>query len=427
MSFFGSFPFGFSGTSHSQHHAEKRQVENTKYYELLGMPQTATCEEIKKAFLKIAIKKHPDKGGDPALFAEISHAAEVLSDPNKRAVYDKYGAEGIREGIQDASNNDNIDIFDLLTNGGKKKQGERRKAPDATFTLKVTLEEIFNGKTSKISIQRDRCCTACQGKGGSKVSTCTDCRGQGVVIQMAQVGPGMYTQVQSNCESCLGEGKSVDPKFKCKSCKGKRMNKEKKVIEIVVDKGVPDQHKYSFNGESDEAPGIEAGDLIVIIETKEHSVYSRKKADLIMTKKINLSEALTGYCFTIQHLDGTTKLIRSTPGEIVKPGDIKTVEELGMPIFRTPYRFGNLFINFEVEFPSPHSFSAKQVATLRSILPQPESCDLEADEIHTTIMFDKAHITETSASSYSDIHNEEEEASSRHRGGQRVECSGTIF
>mmetsp|Transcript_6847 Transcript_6847/g.12428 ORF Transcript_6847/g.12428 Transcript_6847/m.12428 type:complete len:437 (+) Transcript_6847:1278-2588(+) len=436
MSFFsGGFPFGgfgFSGEEGHTHHAPQREVENTRYYEILEVPQTASCEEIKKAFRRISMKKHPDKGGDPDLFAEISHAAQVLSDPDKRAVYDKYGDQGIKEGIQDASNNEGMSIFDLLSGRrpGGSKRDEPKKAPDVTFSLKVSLEDIYNGKTSKIAVQRDRCCTDCQGKGGSKVNTCSECGGRGAVVKMVQIGPGMYGQTRATCDNCLGEGKSVDPKFKCKACKGKKMNKEKKVIEVVVDKGVPNGHKYSFHGESDEAPGLQAGDLIVVVETKEHPLFKRKKADLIITKKINLYEALTGYSFAVQHLDGTTRVIKSQPGEVVKPGDVKTVEELGMPIFRTPYRFGNLFVYFEVDFPLPQSFTDEQQSTLRTILPPPEQIDEEVgvESRHTAINFDKAHVTEASAYSHSDIHNEEEEGYERMRGrGQQVECSGTIF
>jgi DnaJ-class molecular chaperone len=436
MSFFGGgFPFGgfggFPGEDMHSHHHSREPVENTKYYELLEVTQAASCEEIKKAYRKIAMKKHPDRGGDHAEFAEITHAAGVLSDPDKRAVYDKYGEQGIKEGIQDASNNEGMSIFDLLS-GRKPTSGRRdepRKAPDVTFSLNVSLEDVYNGKSSKIAVQRDRCCTECQGKGGSKVATCRECEGRGMVMKMVQLGPGMYGQTRAPCDTCGGEGKSVDPKFKCKTCKGKKMNREKKVIDVVVDQGVPNGHKYTFNGESDEAPGLAPGDLIVVIETKEHPVFKRRKADLVFTKKINLYEALTGYRFTITHLDNSVKLIQSQPGEVIKPGDIKTVEDLGMPIFRTPYRNGNLFINFEVEFPSPQAFSVEQQATLREILPPPEQVDEEVapGSTHSAITFDKSQVTEAAATGYSDIHHEEEEAQEGMRGGQRVQCSGTIF
>lgn len=113
---------------------------------------------------------------------------------------------------------------------------------------------MYNGKTTKIAVQRDRVCVDCNGKGGSKVSRCGECKGQGVVIKMQRMGP-MVMQSQGYCDDCGGKGEIIDPKFKCKTCKGNKVIKERKVIEIQVDKGAPNNHKYSFMGEADEAPG----------------------------------------------------------------------------------------------------------------------------------------------------------------------------
>mmetsp|Transcript_9243 Transcript_9243/g.1382 ORF Transcript_9243/g.1382 Transcript_9243/m.1382 type:complete len:151 (+) Transcript_9243:642-1094(+) len=150
----------------------------------------------------------------------------------------------------------------------------------------------------------------------------------------------------------------MDPKNICKGCKGKRVLKERKVIEVQVDKGAPNKHKVNYAGESDEAPGLQPGDLIVILTESKHETFERKKADLVMNKKITLKQALTGFSFDITHLDGSKKVIRSNEGDIIKPGDVRTVIELGMPIMRTPWKYGNLFIYYEVEFPLPRSLGA---------------------------------------------------------------------
>lgn len=429
MSFFSGFPFGSHFQFGSQSHEGSQpaqEVDNNRFYELLGVSKTASCDEIKKAYRRLAIKKHPDKGGDPKEFAELTHAAEILTDPDKRQVYDRYGEEGIKSGMQDSSNNVS-DIFDLLMGrGGRSREGPKR-TPDTAFSLKVSLEEVYSGKTSKVAITRDRVCSGCNGKGGTNVKTCSSCKGKGAVVRVMQMGPGMYSQSEGPCDACEGRGQIIEARGRCTACKGNRVVKERKTIEIYVDKGVPSKHVYTFHGESDEAPGVSAGDLLVSIEVKEHEVFQRKGADLYLEKKITLAEALTGYRFAVRHLDGTDKLIVARPGDIVKTGDLRTVEELGLPVFRSPFKHGNLFISFDVEFPAPGYFPDRSLMRLREILPPPEPMDIETRPAsqHTSINFDKSQITESASRAYSDIHNEEED--DPRIKGKRVQCSGTIF
>lgn len=421
MSFFsGGFPFGdfFEGAK-----AQKKEpADTTKYYELLGVDKSASCADIKKKYRLLAKTMHPDKGGDAKKFAEITHAAEILSDPDKRKVYDAHGEEGINQGIPASGP---TDLFDLLS-GRSRDTNDSKRTPDTSFTLKVSLEDLYNGASKKIAINRDRVCSSCNGKGGDKVNTCTSCKGKGMITKMTQMGPGMFSQSTGPCDKCRGQGRIIEDSSMCKVCRGNQVVKERKVIEITVDKGAPNHHKYNFYGESDEAPGMQPGDLVVIIEEKEHEVFKRKKADLIMTKKISLKEALTGYRFVINHFDGD-KVIESSIGDIVKPGDVRTVEELGMPLMRTPYKHGNLFIYFEVEFPLPGSLSAKDMQGLKGILPG-ENCEVsgQAGQAHKCIVFDKAHVTENNSKIHSD-YKEDDEEDPRMKGGQRVQCSGTIF
>ena len=422
MSFFsGGFPFGdfFEGSRGKQ----KNDADTQKFYDLLEVDKTASCQDIKKKYRILAKTLHPDKGGDPKKFAEITHAAEILSDPDKRKIYDMHGEEGINQGMSASSGP--TDIFDLLS-GKNRESNESKRSPDTNFTLKVSLEDLYNGATKKIAINRDRVCAECGGKGGSKVNVCSQCKGRGMVTKMTQMGPGMYSQTTGPCDVCRGQGKSIDEKCKCKTCKGNMVIKERKVIEITVDKGAPNHHKYNFHGESDEVPGLLPGDLVVIIEEKEHEIYKRKKADLIMTKKISLKEALTGYSFVINHFEGE-KLIQNSPGDVVKPGDIRTVEELGMPLMRTPYKHGNLFIYFEVEFPAPGSLSGSDKKTLKKVLPGGD-IDMKGNEAttHKCIVFEKAHVTENNSKIHSDYKDEDEEEDPRMKG-QKVQCSGTIF
>lgn len=422
MSFFsGGFPFGdfFGGAGPSR---PKKEADTTRFYELLGVDKSTSCADIKKKYRQLAKTMHPDKGGDPKVFAEITHASEILSDPEKRKVYDMHGEEGINQGMSASSGP--TDIFDLLSGRGRETN-EAKRTSDTSFTLKVSLEDLYNGTTKKIAINRDRICSSCEGRGGSKVNTCPQCKGKKMVTKVTQMGPGMYSQSTGPCDQCRGQGKIIDDATKCKSCKGNQIVKERKIIEVTIDKGAPNHHKYNFHGESDEAPGLLPGDLIVIIEEKEHEIFKRKKADLVMTKKLSLKEALTGYSFIINHFDGE-KAIQNNPGDVVKPGDVRTVEELGMPLMRTPYKHGNLFIYFEVDFPAPGSLTVSDMKTLKAVLPgevEMVNSDLQP---HKCIVFDKAHVTENHTAIHSDYKDEEEE-DPRLKGAQQVKCSGTIF
>ena len=138
---------------------------------------------------------------------------------------------------------------------------------------------------------------------------------------------------------------------KCKECKGKMVKNIKRKIGIDIDKGVPDGHRYTMGGEGDEYPEIETGDLVVEVFLDKHKDFIRRGADLVYKTEISLLEALTGVKIAITHLDGRRILIYTEPGEIIQPEKLKTVTELGMPFFNSPYRFGNLYIDFQIAFP----------------------------------------------------------------------------
>jgi len=179
---------------------------------------------------------------------------------------------------------------------------------------------------------------------------------------MMQLGPGMYTQRSGPCDECDGKGESIDDKKKCKVCAGKKVKKEKKTLKVEVDKGAPHGEKYTIHGEADQIPDAEPGDVIVQIVCSKHKNFIRKGADLAIEKEITLIEALTGIDFVITHLDGRKIRIKNNPGEVIKPDDIKTVENMGMPLNKRTYVFGNLFIHFKIKF--PNSMDAKNIATI---------------------------------------------------------------
>jgi DnaJ family protein A protein 2 len=255
-------------------------------------------------------------------------------DAEKRQIYDRYGEEGLQSG-----GGGGPDLSDLLGGmfgmggGGRGKPSGPKKCKSEGHQVKATLADLYNGKTSKLVVNRDRICSKCNGVGGKAgaVTTCSGCKGRGMRTYMQQMGPGMYSQSTRPCDDCHGEGEIINEKDRCKTCEGKKVVKEKKILDVQIDKGAPNGERYVFHGESNEFPGMEPGDIIVQVNEEAHSEFKRKGADLLLEKEISLLESLTGVDFVLTHLDGRKIRIKNKPGEVIKPDDIKTVEGHGMP------------------------------------------------------------------------------------------------
>jgi DnaJ family protein A protein 1 len=300
-------------------------VKETAYYDLLGVKPNATADELKKSYRKMALKYHPDKNPDKDAaekFKHISQAYEVLSDPKKREIYDKGGEQALKEGgLSEGSFHSPMDIFDMFFGGGGGGASRRRKenkGKDVIHQMSVTLEDLYNGSVRKLALQKNVICDSCGGKGGKEgaVQKCTTCRGSGTQVIMNQLGPGMYQQIHTSCRDCSGAGERINPKDVCKTCQGRRIVHERKILEVHVDKGMEDGQKITFYGEGDQSPGLESGDIIIILEEREHSTFRRKDMDLYMKMDISLSEALCGFKRTIKTLDNRTLVITSHPGKL---------------------------------------------------------------------------------------------------------------
>eukprot|EP01041_Mallomonas_annulata_P011443 gene11443-23934_t len=349
-------------------------VDNEGLYKVLGVAKGADEAEIKKAYKKMALKHHPDKGGDVEKFKEISAAVEVLTDPEKRKIYDQYGQEGLERDGGGGEHHSADDIFSAFFGGGRGGGGRRsgpQKGEDITHPVKVSLEDLYNGKTVRLAINRNKLCPECEGRGGKVGAerSCSDCNGRGIRIQLRQIGPGMVQQIQSSCPECRGAGKILDERDKCKECKGKKVYKDRKVLEAVVEKGMKNGQKIRFAGEADEAPGTVPGDVIFVVQEKEHEIFKRKGADLVLTLELQLSEALCGFTRTITHMDGRILRIDSKAGEIIKPDDVRLIQGEGMPFHGNPFTKGRLFVHFRVTFPT--SMSPGAVTALKAVLPRP--------------------------------------------------------
>eukprot|EP01156_Anaeramoeba_ignava_P022650 Anaeramoba_ignava/c20919_g2_i1.p1 GENE.c20919_g2_i1~~c20919_g2_i1.p1 ORF type:complete len:232 (-),score=84.94 c20919_g2_i1:118-813(-) len=183
----------------------------------------------------------------------------------------------------------------------------------------------------------------------------------------------MIQQVQQRCDVCGGTGETIMDEYRCKKCNAKKVINERKILEVFIDKGMRWGEKITFPGEGDQAPDTVAGDVVLVLSEKHHSIFQRKGNDLFMTHNLTLVEALCGFEFVLQHLDGRQLVIKSEQNEIIKPGDVRGIEHQGMPLKESPYEFGNLYVKFEVEFPKKGQINSKNFNTLREILPNPKT------------------------------------------------------
>ncbi|XP_065186906.1 dnaJ homolog subfamily A member 2-like isoform X1 [Sycon ciliatum] len=427
--------------------------KDTRLYDILGVSPDATDSQLKKAYHKLAMKYHPDKNPEAGdKFKEISFAYEVLTDKEKRQIYDAYGEKGLREGGGGGGFDE--DIFSRIFGGGGLFGGmggmggmggfpfggmgggmgggggggarRRRKGEDIAHPLAVSLEDLYNGRETKLHLSKDVICAKCKGKGGKEgaVQPCKSCNGRGIKVVLRQIGPGMVSQSQSMCSDCRGEGEIIREKDRCKTCVGKRVVNESKTLEVHVDKGMRDGQRITFAGEGDQHPDMEPGDVHLVLQLKEHSVFQRQGDVLIMEKKITLTEALCSAQFTIDHLDGRQLLVKSPPGYVIEPGSTQVVPNEGMPHYRSPFEKGNLIIKFEVEFPKNGFASEDHLKKLEQLLPaRPAAVEVSEDAEEVDLMeYDPSQHTDgrgRRGEAYQDGDSDDEGAG----GGPRVQCA----
>eukprot|EP00760_Papus_ankaliazontas_P039547 PhM_4_TR9633/c1_g1_i1/m.64339/K09503/DNAJA2; DnaJ homolog subfamily A member 2 len=350
-------------------------VKETKFYDLLGVDPTADEDAIKRAYRKLALKYHPDKNpGDAAAaekFKELSVAYEILSDADKRKRYDQFGEKGIDNDMQGM---DPTDIFSHFFGGGRRPRGEP-KPKDIVHELPVALEAFYMGKVAKLAVTRDRFCSTCSGRGTNKEgveATCRQCNGRGVQLVTRQLGPMFVQQMQVQCSNCNGRGSAVKPEDRCKGCDGKQVIKDKKVFEVSIEKGMKRGDHVSFQGEGDQVPGVRlAGDIIIVFDQKPHDRFQRKGSHLYFEKKISLVEALTGFKFELEHLDGRKLLVQTPPGVVLDPDHLWAIDREGMPVANTGgIEKGQMVIKFTVEYPK--TLDEKQCAQLHAVFGKPQ-------------------------------------------------------
>ncbi|KAF8589816.1 DnaJ-domain-containing protein [Ramaria rubella] len=325
------------------------------FYKVLDIHKSADDATIKKAYRKLSRRYHPDKNKDPGAdekFVEVARAYEVLSDPQKRGIYDRHGEEGLRqhEGGQRATNP--MDMFSAFF-GGHQHQ-EVRRGPTMTSDFEVSLEDMYKGAEIDFMIHKKILCDHCRGSGAASdrdIQTCPTCDGSGVQITRQQMFPGMVVQGQTTCTACGGRGKIITQQ--CPHCSGQKVVSHTQHYTLEVPAGVPEGHEVVFEAEGDESPDWEAGDVIIRVRGgKKRGGWRRKEHSLYWTETIGVEEALLGFERNLTHLDGHTVMLNRDA--VTQPGKlsfVQTVKGEGMPIFRGSGH-GDLYVEYTVVLPT---------------------------------------------------------------------------
>jgi molecular chaperone DnaJ len=292
------------------------------YYEVLGVTRTAASDEIKSAYRKAALKWHPDRNPEnkseaEVKFRECTEAYSVLSDAQKRQVYDTYGHAGLSgmgggQGFDNTVFQDFHDIFgdffgfeDLFGGGGRHGRSRTQRGSDLRYDMSLTFDEAAAGVTTKIKLPRQEYCQECKGTGAKKgtgVQTCEACKGRGQLAYQQ----GFFT-ITRTCATCQGAGQIV--RERCLECRGQGRLEREKTIELRIPPGVDTGTRLRVAGEGEPGPnGGPAGDLYVVLEVKEHPFFERRGADLYCTIPLSIAQATLGTELQLPGLNGEEKL-----------------------------------------------------------------------------------------------------------------------
>lgn len=357
-------------------------AEKRDYYEVLGVDRSASEDEIKVAYRRLAIKYHPDRNpGDKVAeekFKEAAEAYEVLHDPQKRQQYDQFGfnAPGGGFGGFSSGGMDMDDIFSMFGdifggrsggfggfggfggNGGSSQRVYR--GSDLRLKVKLSLQDIASGVTKKFKVREDVPCEHCQGtgsEGGVRPETCPTCHGSGMVTRTVRSMFGMM-QTQSECPTCHGEGTII--KSKCKACGGSGVVKGEKVVEINVPAGVEEGMVLNVHGKGNAGPhnGV-PGDIQVIIEEEKSDVFIRDKQDLIYNLLLDFPTAALGGEAEIPTIDGKKFPLKIDPG--TQPGKTMRLRGKGLPAVQGyGSGTGDIVVNISVYVPKTLSKNEKK-------------------------------------------------------------------
>ncbi len=353
-------------------------AEKRDYYEVLGVERNATEAQISEAYRKLALKHHPDRnpGDDEAVvrFKAAAEAFEVLSHPEKRARYDRYGHAGLEGGgaphFHDVSDIFNAfgdvfgeGFFSDLFGGGGGRRARSRKGGDVRCDVTLDLFEAARGTSKVVRFMRHVLCEKCSGSGakpGTQPETCRYCGGQGRVVQQS----GIFA-MQTTCPACHGRGRTIrDP---CGDCRGSGYVQKKVTRKVDIPAGVDDQTRLRLSGEGEPSPnGGPAGDCYCFISVSEHPLFQRKGQDLLCQIPISYPQAVLGATIDVPTLDGREDM--SIPAG-TQSGEVFTLKGRGMPDPRYRGR-GNLHVQVYIEVPKTlapeHETAIRQLAEIEN-------------------------------------------------------------
>lgn len=360
--------------------------KNESFYDTLGVDKNCSDTEIKAAYKKLAMKYHPDRNPEGAeKFKDINNAYQVLSDPEKRKMYDMHGEEAINDSGFNYANPE--DIFAQMFNqgfggfggfggfegfggfgggGGGRRRQTQQPAP-ITYKVSLNLQDFYTGTQKTFDVKRTEECQACDGfgtKNKQSPETCSKCKGNGFILETRQIGPGMIQQNQKECPSCRGSGEIIREENKCRECFGKKTAQGSKILKVNIQKGQNEGDLY-YRGEGNQIPNGPKGDVIMSLVCNPHPLFTRKGDDLFMKHKISLRDALGGFSCEFQHLDGRVCSL-VIEKEVIKPFHLKKIKGKGMPKLGKD-SFGDLYVQFEIIFPEYNQI--EDLSELTSKLP----------------------------------------------------------
>ncbi len=342
------------------------------YYEVLGVARTASADELKKVYRKLAMQYHPDRNpGDQEAehaFKEVNEAYEILKDENKRAAYDRYGHRAFSQGGPGAGGggfdfefaSGFSDIFDEMFGefmGGRRSGQGAMRGADLRYNMQISLEEAFAGLKTTIEVPTSVSCETCHGTGGkdgSEPVTCTTCRGAGKV----RAQQGFFT-IERACPTCHGQGRVIkDP---CPACSGAGRVQRAKTLQVAIPAGVEEDTRIRLSGEGEAGlRGAPPGDLYIFLSIKPHRIFQREGADIYCTVPIPMTTAALGGTVEVPVIDGSRAAIEIPRG--TQTGAQFRQKGKGMSVLRSPAR-GDMFVRTVVE--TPVNLTKRQEELLR--------------------------------------------------------------
>ncbi len=334
------------------------------YYDILGINKTASADEIKRAYRKLASEHHPDRGGHSEKFKEINEAYQVLSDTGKRSQYDQYGQtfeQAQRQGGFSGNpfggfgfegfnaSSGSFGFEDILSSmfGGEETQA-RNRGIDLEMPLRISFKEAIFGVEKEIAIEKKNPCAKCNGSGaepGSKINTCPKCHGQGQIKSQRRTIFGTVA-TSTNCDRCEGTGKT--PEKPCSECRGVGLKRGRKTIKVSIPAGIDNGQRIRVRGEGEQGyRGSAVGDLYIQIEVQPSKEFLRKGFDLYKEAKITFSEAALGTTLETETIDGSVK-IKIPAG--TQSGKVFRVSDLGVPHLNHSGR-GDMYVTVIVHTP----------------------------------------------------------------------------